>query len=158
QDLAGLPVAADLPPTLLRACGATPLHYSAKAQRLVLGFVHRIDHGLLQSIEQITGCRAEPCFITPAEFAGQAERLKRVDSYQEVFVEDPGSAAQMARTLGGLALDVAATEAGFTKCKSWVWSRILGKRGTVDVVFAMKNVAAAPSRLRLKTLVPEVTG
>lgn len=157
QELAAQTVEADLPPTLLRACSAAPVHYSPKSRRLVLGFVHRVEHGLLQSIEQITGYRAEPCFITQTEFEEQMERLKPAEGYKEVPFEDSGTVVQMARTLGGIAQEMAATEAGFSRCKSWVWTRILGKRGITDVVFSMKNVAA-PSRSRLTALVPEVTG
>ena len=158
RDLPGSTVEADLPPALLRACSAAPVHYSPKSKRLVLGFVHRVEHGLLQSIEQILGCRAEVCFITPAEFKEQMARLRPAEGYEEVFVEDAGTAAQMARTLGGFAVELGATEASFTKCKSWVWARILGKRGMADVVFAVKTVAVARSRTRFAPLVPEVTG
>jgi hypothetical protein len=139
-------IEADLPPTLLRAFCATPIHYSAKPKRLVLGFVHRVEHGLLQAIERITGCRAEPCFITPEEFNERTERLAAVSGYEEVVVENPGSVAQMSRTLGGFAVEVSAREAGFAKCNSWVWSRIAGKRGTVDVIFDLKGAAGASAR------------
>jgi len=118
--------------------------------------VHRVEHGLLQSIEQITGLRAEPCFITPADFAEQTERMRAVDGYQEVVVDDPGTPAQMGRTLGGHAVEVQATEAGFARCKSSIWARIVGKRGIVDVVFATKN-ANAGFRRAFSSAMPEVT-
>jgi hypothetical protein len=156
QDPAAQIVEADLPASLLRLCSAAPLHYSAKTKRLVLGFVNRVEHGLLQSIEQITGCRAEPCFITPADFREQMERLTQVAGYEEVVVENPGNAAQMARTLGGFALEVTAREATFAKCKSSIWARISGRRGTVDVIFSLKNPAAT-SRREYSGIVPEVT-
>lgn len=157
QDAASQIVEADLPPALLRAFSAAPLHYSAKAKRLVLGFVHRVEHSLLQSIEQITGFRAEPCFITPAEFTQQMDRLTALPGYEEAVIDDPGTAAQMARTLGGFAVEVSAREAGFAKCNSWIWARVTGKKGTVDVIFALKNPAAAAPGQRLSTVVPEVT-
>lgn len=156
QDNPGQRVEADLPLTLLRAFSAAPLHYSPKAKRLVLGFVYRVEHSLLQSIEQITGLRAEPCFITPTEFNEQMERVTAVPDYEEAVVENPGAVTQMARTLGGFAVEVSAREAGFSKCNSWVWVRLTGKRGIVDVVFALKNAATAP-RTRLSTVFSEVT-
>ncbi len=156
QDAASQSVEADLPPALLRAFSAAPLHYSPKARRLVLGFVYRVEHSLLQSIEQITGFRAEPCFITPTEFHEQMERLTAVPGYEEAVFENPGTITQMARTLGGFAIEVAAREAGFSKCGSWVWIRLAGKQGTVDVIFAMKGAFAAP-KARLSTMLPEIT-
>jgi hypothetical protein len=146
QDLSGQIVEADLPPALLRAFSAAPVHYSAKTKRLVLGFVRRVEHSLLQSIEQITGCRPEPCFITPAEFNEQMNGLVPAAGYEEAVVENPGTVAQMARTLGGFAVEVSAREAGFAKCGSWVWARLTGKRGKVDVLFPPRNVAAAPEK------------
>lgn len=156
QEPAGQLVEADLPSWLLRENSAVPLHYSAKGKRLVLGFVRRVEHGLLQSIEQITGLRAEPCFITPAEFEEQMERMTAAFGYEEVVVDDPGTAEQMARTLGGFAVEVSGTQAGFAKCNSAVWARIWGKRGTVDVIFVLKNAVSA-NRPRLSTVHPEVT-
>jgi len=149
-------VEADLPPTLLRACSAAPLHYSAKAKRLVLGFVHRVEHTLLQSIEQITGCRAEPCFITPAEFREQLDRLAPVEGYAEIVDNDPGTVPQMGRTLGSYAVEYSAREARFTRCKSWVWARIAGKRGTADILFPLK-AAPATTKREFSTAIPEVT-
>jgi hypothetical protein len=156
HELSGLTVEADLPASLLRAHRAAPIHYSGKPKRLVLGFVDRVEHGLLQSIEQITGCRAEPCFITPAEFEEQMERLTVASGYQEAAIDDPGTLAQMGRTLGGWAVEIAAQEASFAKCNSSAWIRISGKRGTVDVIFALKN-ALAVNRVKVSTRVPEVT-
>lgn len=156
HEPAGQVVEADLPPILLRACSAAPLHYSAKARRLVLGFVHRVEHTLLQSIEHITGCRAEPCFITPSEFKEQMDRLNPVEGYAEIVDNDAGSVPQMARTLGGFAVEYSAREARFTRCKSWVWARISGKRGTADILFPLK-AAAVNAKREFSTAVPEVT-
>ena len=153
---AGQIVEADLPPTLLRAFSAAPLHYSAKAKRLVLGFVHRVEHTLLQSIEQMTGCRAEPCFITPSEFKVQMDRLATVDGYTEIVDNDPGTVPQMARTLGGFAAEYTAREARFTRCKSWIWARIVGKRETLDILIPLKSAAASTKR-EFSPAVPEVT-
>lgn len=155
QDLIGQIVEADLPGTLLQACSAAPIHYSTRSKRLVLGFVHRVEHSLLQAIEQITGCRAEPCFITPTEFRVQSERLRAAAGYEEAVFLNPGNEAQMARTLGGFAVGVAATDAAFTTCKSWVWSRIEGRGGVVDVLFDLKNTV--PARENSAPPVPEVT-
>lgn len=142
QDLSAHSVVADLPPILFRACSATPLYYSAEAKRLVLGFVQRVDHSLLQSIERITGCRAEPCFITPEELTKQLDRLTGPRKYEQVVIDRPGTTPKMARTLGGVAVQVGATEAAFSRCHSFLWARLAGDRGTVDVIFDLKNAEA----------------
>lgn len=133
-------VRADIPRAILEACSAVPLHYSPAAQRIVLGFVLRVEHGLLESIEQITGCRVEPCFITATDLAEQMERLTRVPGYNEVLIDDPGSPEKMARTVGRMAVEIGAREACFTQCKNDVWARVIGKRGIVDVIFRVNYV------------------
>jgi hypothetical protein len=156
QELSGQMIEADIPASLLRAHRAAPIHYAPKSKRLVLGFVDRVEHGLLQSIEQITGCRAEPCFITPAEFEEQIGRLTAMPGYEEVVVDNPGTAGYMGRTLGGWAVEMGAREASFTRCNSSAWVRIAGKRGIVDLIFALKPFAAT-SKAKLSAMVPEVT-
>jgi len=156
RELSRQKIAANLPPSLFRAHRAAPIHYTEASKRLVIGFVDRVEHALLQSIEQITGLRAEPCFITRAEFEEQIERLAGAEGYEEVVVEDPGTAAYMGRTLGGWAVEVGAQEANFARCNSSAWVRITGKRGTVDIVFALKSFSVS-GRVRLSSEVPEVT-
>jgi hypothetical protein len=142
QERAGRAVEVDIPLALLQTFSAAPLFYSPTVKRLVLGFVERVDHSLLQSIEQVTGHRAEPCFLTSAELTQQLQSMVRPAAYEEVVVEEPGDPAQMARTLGRCAQDAAATSAGFVQCKSWVWARLTGKRRTVDVLFAKQGATA----------------
>jgi hypothetical protein len=138
SEMAGHSVAADFPIALLDAHGAVPLHYSPQRKRLVLGFVHRVEHSLLQAIEQITGCRTEPCFVTAAEFEDQAGRVRTLPDYEEVVVDEPETPAHMARTLGFYAVQSKAEEARLVRCKTWIWGRLIGKHRIVDVVFALR--------------------
>ena len=144
QERAGRVVEVGVPLSLLRAFSAAPLFYSASNKRLVLGFVERVDHRLLQSIEQVAGYRAEPCFLTREEFDAQMRCVALPAFYEEVVAEQDSEPAQMARTLGRYALDAAATDAGFAQCKSWVWARLMGKRRIVDVLFAKASPSTAP--------------
>jgi hypothetical protein len=136
-------VAADIPRTLLQIYSAVPLHYSVTAKKILLGFAYRVEHSFLECIEQMTGCRPEPCFITPTDFEEQMERLTTVPDYEEVLVDESGTPERMARTLGRHAVQIAATEASFTRCKNHIWVRVSGKRGKTDVIFRLKDAAQA---------------
>ena len=138
QDRVGHPVELDIPMTLLWAYSAAPLHYSAAANRLVLGFVYRVEHGLLDSLEGISGWRVEPCFITPTEFAEQMSRMTPPSDYEEVAFEDSRTPVQMAKTLASAAVDIAAREARFSHSRNLTWVRLLGKRRKIDVLFRGK--------------------
>lgn len=139
-DHVALLLEADLPAVLLQEYSAVPIHYSAAHKRLLLGFVHRIHYDLMQSIEHVTGCRPEPCFITPDEFETQMAHLRDAPRYMQESPHHLRSIDQMARALGGHALDLGAHGASFTRCGSYIWVRIAGRRGTRDILFPVQNV------------------
>jgi hypothetical protein len=139
---AGQKVEADIPKTILNACMAVPLHYSDAAKRILVGFAARVEHRFLESIEEITRCRVESCFITPTYFEEQMARLATPRDYEEVVVDNPGLPDKMASTVGRIAGQVAASEAIFGLCRNLVLVRLAGKRGKTDIVFRMRcNVA-----------------
>lgn len=139
QEHMGKPVESDIPSILLQSCSAVPLHCSTAAKRLLLGFVRRVDHSLLNSVEQVTGFRGEPCFITPTDFAEQMERLTAAPKFEQVVFEDTKTPAQMGKTIGGMVVEVGLREARFSHCRDYVWIRLLGKRQTIDVLFRIKG-------------------
>jgi hypothetical protein len=135
QEVVNLPVEADIPPTLLRSSSAVPLHYSVKAKRLLLGFVDRVEHSLLDSMEQIIGCRADPCFITPSKYAEQMAQLTAAPSYEEVVFTESLTPSQQAKSIASFAVDISATEAAFTQSKNFIWTRLSGRRRKIDLLF-----------------------
>ena len=135
----GQSVEADIPVTLLRSSCAVPLHYSAESKRLLLGFVYRVEHTLLHALEQVIGCKAQPCFITPTEFDIQMTRVTGAPDYKEEVFEDLLTPMRMANTLGGLAGEISAREANFVNCRDYIWTRLSGKRRRVDVLFRARR-------------------
>jgi hypothetical protein len=143
RDRISQSVDADMPLTLLRAFSAVPLHYSMSAKRMLVGFVYRVEHSLLHSLEQATGCRAEPCFITPTELRYQMERLEAARESKEVVLEDSMTAAEMAKVVGGLALEITARDVSLSRCQDYVWMRLSGKRRMIDVLFRGRRLGIA---------------
>jgi hypothetical protein len=139
QDYIGKAIQADLPRSILRACSAAPLHYSASAKRMLLGFTSRVEHCVLEAIEQMTECRVEACFITPTEFEEQMERLTHFPDYEEITADGSVAPEKMARAVGRVTVEVGGREARYTQYKNYVWVRVLGKRGTADVVFRVNQ-------------------
>ena len=140
QERMGHFVQSDIPFQLLRSCSAVPLHNSPAAKRLFLGFVYRVDHGLLNSLEQMTGFRTEPCFIAPAKFTEQMAKLVPVPELEEVVFDDLKTPAQMGKTVGGFAVEIGAKDVRFAHCRDYAWTRLAGKRRTVDLLFRIKGV------------------
>jgi len=144
QDNLGQAIEVDIPPSLLRACCAVPLQYSVAARRVVLGFVYRVEHSLLSSLQQVTGLRAEPCFLALSEFSEQMERIATASDCEEVVFEDSHTNTQMAKTVAGFAVEVGAREARFARCRDYIWTRLLGRRQRIDVLFRIARTAIAP--------------
>jgi len=128
-------VEADLPTTLLRTCWAAPLRYSHNGKSLLMGFVYRVEHRLLLALEQVTGCRAEPCFITQTEFEEQMKWLTVVPEFDEVVHDEPKTAKEMANIVAWIAIEAAARKVSFVQCRDYFWTRLFGRRRTVDVLF-----------------------
>jgi len=143
QDYMGHPVEADIPPVLLHACTSVPLHCSVIAKRMLLGFVYRVEHGLLNSVEQITGLRADPCFITPTELREQTLHVSIPQGCEEVVYDDPNSPVEMADAVAGFAIEIAAREASFAQCREYAWTRLKGRQRTIDVLFRVKRATDA---------------
>jgi hypothetical protein len=131
----------DIPSTLLQLCSAIPLHYVAATKVLLIGFVQDIEYGLLYAIEQITGCKTQPCFVTPTDFQSQMQEREqssnraRAEASKEVRIEDVQTPAEMARTLCSFVVDFEADEARMVKCKDYVWSRLKAGPKEVDLLF-----------------------
>ena len=139
QEGAREPMEADIPAPLLRSCWAVPLRYSQNGKRLLMGFVFRVEHRLLLALEQVTGCKTEPCFITPTEFEVQMARLTVVQDCNAVLHEELQTPRQMANIIATEAIEAGARKAIFAECRDYFWTRLIGSRRTVDVLFRTPN-------------------
>ena len=139
QEFATEPMEVDIPAPLLRTCWAVPLRYSQNGKRLLMGFVFRVEHRLLLALEQVTGCKTEPCFITQTEFEEQMARLTVVPDCKAVVHEEFQTSRQMAKTVATHAIEAGARKAIFAECRDYFWTRLIGDRRTVDVLFQTQN-------------------
>jgi hypothetical protein len=137
----GVQTSIEVPATLLKACSAIPLHYVAATKLLLMGFVKDIEYGLLYAIEQMTGCKTQPCFVTPSDFQSQMQERELPpdpssdEASKEVKIEGVQTPAEMARTLCSFVVDFEADEARIVKCKGYVWSRLKAGPKAVDLLF-----------------------
>jgi len=139
QEGISQPIEADIPATLMRTSWAAPLRYSQNRKSLLMGFVYRVEHRLLLALEQVTGCRAEPCFITQTDFEEQMARITMIPDCDEVVQEDPRTPKQMASIVAQLAIEAVARKASFVECRDYLWTRLFGSRRTIDVLFRTPN-------------------
>ena len=112
-----------------------PVHYLAPRRRLLVGFVHGVEHRVLGTIEKMTGCRTEPCFITASECAGIIHR----DSGRglEVAFERLSSEMEMAQVIRSYTEQVAAEEARVGVCRDRLWVRLFRDHQPTDLLFTL---------------------
>jgi len=126
-----------LPLSLLELHSILPVHYSPTARKLMIGFVNRVDNGLLHAIEQMTATVTFPCFITPSDFNLQLAWLARAIRKEEVRFDRVTSPFEMARIVRSYAVEVAAEEARFSRFSDHIWSRVVGRRHEIDLLFKL---------------------
>jgi len=149
----------DIPAGLLEVFSALPIDISLKARRILLGFVFRVEHSLLESIEKITGCQTIPCFISSSEYAEHKMHVAAARDCQHTLVQDPGTPEEMSRTIGRFAVEIGARKAEFTHCRNFVWVRLTGKRDKFDVLFQFEESAHLDllQKLQFEERIPYLT-
>jgi len=131
-----------IPSSLFRPNSMIPLHYITATKSLMVGFVSSIEYGLLYAIEQIAGCKTEPCFITRSEFELQMEQhqqlgVQTVDGApKEADLEGTQSARDMAESLSDYAFESQAVDILFAKVKKRIWARVKCETRAFDMVFS----------------------
>lgn len=137
----GLPTSVQIPATLIKHYSMIPLHYVAATNRLLVGFVYSIEYELLYAIEQMTGCKTEPCFVTPSDFqiqmnkTGHAQVMAEAVNASELKFENIQTPAEMAHILGSYGFDIEVDEAIIGKCRDYLWARLKSGSKAIDFLF-----------------------
>lgn len=130
-----------IPPTLFRYYSAIPLHYVTATKVLLVGFVSAVEYDLLFAIEKMTGCKTQPCFVTPSDFEDQL-RSRRMSSPgisvkvgKEIVLDRLKGVAAMADALCKHSVDLEADDVVVTRCKDHVWVRLACGEANIDLLF-----------------------
>jgi hypothetical protein len=131
----------NIPSAFMRLYSMIPLHYVAATNLLLVGFVHNVEYGLLYAIEKMTGCKTQPCFVTPSDFRTQMQEIEQAKekngetTASELEFESVHSSAEMARILCNYGAHLEADEAIIGKCKEYLWTRLKCGPRDVDLLF-----------------------
>jgi hypothetical protein len=137
-----LPAEVHIPKCLLELYGMLPVHYSQIGRRLMVGFVTRVQHHILYTIERMTSCSAAPCFITATEYRQHMQSVVVAATENELVFERSSrlsdSLVEMAKLVRNYVSQAGAEEARFGMCGRYLWVRILGHQ-EMDLLFRMQN-------------------
>jgi len=118
-----LPAASCLPQTLMDCYLMTPVHYVAATRQLLVGFVQAIEYGALYGLEQVTACKAQPCFITANDFRVQQQLQLKQAIPEELKFDDVQSSGEMARILCSYGVLVSADRVAVARqARQWIFS------------------------------------
>jgi hypothetical protein len=128
-----------IPSILFKTYAMVPLHYGTATNRLLIGFVHGIDYGALYTIEQMTGCKTQPCFVTPGDYQTQIQQERAETGepgiLKALIVDVAKSPAEMAESIYSCCIEIGAIEVLFARCKDHLWARLKAGPKTTDILF-----------------------
>ena len=130
-----------IPSTLMRLYSAIPLYYGIATKRLLVGFVEGIEYRLLYAIEQMTGCKTQPCFVTPSAFLTQMQQNESISGRcgdstpSEVMFERFQTAEEMAQILCEYGINLEADETIIGRCREHLWARLKCGPREIDLLF-----------------------
>ena len=110
---------AELPSLLAERCMAATVH--STPERVWIGFVHKVDHGLLRLMEHMTDRRTEPCFITAAYHERQL--ACRSTPLSQMLLPQAASLTDTAQAVVQHALRIAAEQVTVGRAGQTVWFR-----------------------------------
>jgi len=124
-----------LPRLLMESYGMVPVHFTEVNRRLMVGFVARVQHHILYTIEHITCCTAVPCFITARDYwtclAAPAFRARE----NETVFASVSNAAEIAQLTRNYVSQIGADRVRLGICRDYLWARIRSRRNEMDLLF-----------------------
>jgi hypothetical protein len=130
-------LAVRIPSTLMKLIVMVPVHYVPGLNKLLVGFVHAIEHKVLRTIEEMTSCVAEPCFIMASQCRENIRMLS--DRNLEVRFEHASSTNDMAGIIQSYAFQIGADEARLGLCRDYVWARLNRGNSPTDLLFSLSG-------------------
>ena len=136
----------EIPGTLLEAFAIVPVDYVAATRTLFIAFSEGIDYSVLYAIEQMLGCRTEPCLAVPSHLRCSLQALVAHGGESDLVFDRTADVAELARIVRSYCLRVSASEIRVATCGARIWVRLLrpGRR-PLDLLFRLACEAASPA-------------
>jgi len=134
--------APQIPVTLLESFVMVPVDYIEATATLHIAFGDRIDYSVLYAIEQMLGCRTEPCMAVPSLLRKKLELLSEHRGEREVVFDRMADTAEFARIIRSYSVRISASEIRLASCGSHVWVRLLrSSRPPLDLLLGSRPEA-----------------
>ena len=129
------------PEFLVQRYLAVPVLYSQRRSVLYVGFREGVDHSFLLSLEQMLGCRTQPCILPPATYRRQLEIMAFTLQSETILIRERQDGVAMTRTIGNYAEQLRAQSCRLTCCDDLLWIRLERAAGVpVDFLFRLPKI------------------
>jgi hypothetical protein len=141
QEYQSLPAKMHWPEALIQRYQAIPVFYNRTESRLYVGFLEGVSHALLYSLEQMLGCRTQPCIVPSSTYERQLEWQTRWLESETVMINQRQDGIEMAQTIGNYAQQVRTERCSLTCCEDHLWTRLERSGGFhVDFLFRLPTI------------------
>lgn len=130
-----LPTQIHIPRRLLEIHEMLPVHFVETGRKLLVGFVSRVQHHMLRTVEEMTSCVTTPSFITARQYHQYLNAATLKTRNDEIVFDRVNAMAEIARVLRNYVDQSAAEEVRFGMCREYLWSRIRGRQMELDLLF-----------------------
>jgi len=114
----------EIPLSLLQSLRMAPINFVESTSTLHIAFAEGIDYTVLYAIEQMLGCRTDPCLIAPSVLAEHLRKLAERHAHSEFVFDRLADAGEFARIIRSYATRVAASEIRMGQCGRHIWVRL----------------------------------
>lgn len=133
-----LPLSCRIPLPILDSLRMLPLQYAASTQTLSVACGRRVDHAALYAIEQIIGCRTQPCVGGSNRIASRLERMRQSVRSDEVEFGPMRDSSDIVRIALSYITKLAADDIRAARVGPFVWLRLQHGISFMDVTFEIR--------------------
>jgi hypothetical protein len=125
-----------IPLALLEKIVMLPINFAASV--LYIAFAEGVDHTALYAVEQMIGCRTQPCMADPSFVRAQLHALAGKDGKRDFVFDRVADRNELSRIIRSYCLRVQAVEVRLAACPPYLWARLLCPANTfLDLLLGM---------------------
>ncbi len=127
----------EIPFTLLQHFLMFPVDYVQATSTLHLAFGEAVDYRVMYAIEQMIGCRTEPCMTLPSLLREKLQAVAGHRGEREMVFDRVSDVSDFIPIIRSYCTRVSASEVRLVSCGSHLWARLL-RSGThpIDLLLA----------------------
>ncbi len=130
------------PEPLVERYRAVPVFHNRARSSLYVGFLERVDHAFLLALEQMLGCRTQPCILPLSAYKKQLQMRAVSVQSETIVIHQRQSSIEMTRTLGNYAEQIHAERCSVACCDDLLWARLESAAGShVDFLFRVPSMS-----------------